>query len=92
MAVRDDVRPEAPAASEPEESAEAAGISQPTEEIHLPEPSYLPVVLAFGITVALVGIVLTFVLSIIGGLIALVALVRWIRLTRAEMAELPLEH
>jgi hypothetical protein len=87
---------EAPAPEEPqapEEGAPPAGaVPEATEQIHLPEPSYLPVVLAFGIMLALVGIVITFVLSIIGGVIALIALVRWIRGAREEMAELPLDR
>jgi hypothetical protein len=64
----------------------------PTEEIHLPEPSYLPVVLAFGISIAVVGIVLSWVLVVIGAIIGLVALFRWIKQTRSEMSELPLGH
>jgi hypothetical protein len=67
-------------------------LPQPTEEIHLPEPSYLPVVLAFGVTIAIVGVVLTWVLVVIGLLIAAVALFSWIRQTRSEMSELPLGH
>jgi hypothetical protein len=67
-------------------------LPQPTEEIHLPEPSYLPVVLAFGITLALVGVVFTWVISAIGAVIFLIALTRWIRQTREEMSELPLGH
>ena len=67
-------------------------LPQPTEEIHLPEPSYLPVVLAFGISIAIVGIVLTWVMVVIGAVISLIALFRWIRLTRSEMSQLPLEH
>jgi Flp pilus assembly protein TadB len=67
-------------------------LPQPTEEIHLPEPSYVPVVLAFGIAIAVVGIVLSWVLVVIGAIIGLIALVRWIRQTRSEMSELPLGH
>jgi hypothetical protein len=67
-------------------------LPQPTEEIHLPEPSYVPVVLAFGITIAVVGVVLSWVMVVIGALVAVIALVRWIRQTRAEMSELPLGH
>jgi Flp pilus assembly protein TadB len=67
-------------------------LPQPTEEIHLPEPSYVPVVLAFGIAIAVVGIVLSWVLVVIGAVIGLIALVRWIRQTRSEMSELPLGH
>jgi hypothetical protein len=64
----------------------------PTEEVHLPEPSYLPVTLALGITLAVVGVVLSPILAGLGLLLAVVVLVRWIRQTREEMAELPLEH
>ncbi len=67
--------------------AEPAG-----EAIHLPGPSYLPVITAFGITIALVGILLSWALVVIGVVVAVIAIVRWIRQTREEMAELPLEH
>jgi Flp pilus assembly protein TadB len=67
-------------------------LPQPTEEIHLPEPSYIPVVLAFGVAIAVVGVVLTWVMVAIGLIIVLVSLFRWIRLTRAEMSQLPLGH
>ena len=48
--------------------------------------------LAFGITIVVIGVVLSWVMVAIGLTIALVALVRWIRQMREEMAELPLEH
>jgi Flp pilus assembly protein TadB len=67
--------------------AEPAG-----EAIHLPGPSYLPVITAFGVTIALVGVLLSWVLVAIGVVIAVIGIVRWIRETREEMAELPLEH
>jgi hypothetical protein len=67
-------------------------LAPPSEEIHLPEPAFEPVILAFGIMVMVVGVVLTWIMVVIGAIIALVALVRWIRDTREEMADLPLEH
>lgn len=67
-------------------------LPQPTEEIHLPEPSFLPVVLAFGVMIAIVGVVFTWVMVAIGVLIVLISLTRWIRQTREEMSELPLGH
>jgi hypothetical protein len=70
-----------------EAEAEPAG-----EAVHLPGPSYLPVVTALGISIAVVGVVIWWVLVVIGGLIALVAIIRWIRETREEVSELPLEH
>ncbi|MFL5780408.1 MAG: hypothetical protein ACJ760_03765 [Thermoleophilaceae bacterium] len=74
------------------EQLEGGSLPPPTEEVHLPEPSYLPVLVALGITLALVGVVLTWFLTGLGLVIFLVAAVRWIRQTREEMAELPLEH
>lgn len=62
------------------------------EPIHLPAPSYLPVLVAAGTTLALVGVVVNYVLVALGLAITLVASVRWVRQTRAEIAELPLEH
>jgi len=62
------------------------------ESIHLPDPSYLPVIVAAGTTLAVVGIVINYFLFGIGLAIAVVASVRWARQTRREMAELPLEH
>ena len=70
-----------------EGEAEPAG-----EAVHLPGPSYLPVLTAFGITIAVVGVVISWALVGIGVVIALVAIVRWVRETRDEMSELPLEH
>ena len=68
-------------------SAEEAG-----EAIHLPGPSYLPVATAFGVTIAVVGIVLSWVIVGIGLVIAVIAIWRWIGETRRETSELPLEH
>lgn len=67
-------------------------VGRPVEVIHLPEPSYLPVTIAFGVMVALVGILTTFALSVIGAVIVVVCVFRWIGQARADMAELPLEH
>jgi hypothetical protein len=62
------------------------------EAIHLPGPSYLPVLTAFGLMLAVCGVVLALPMVVIGLLITLVSVGRWIRETRAEIAELPLEH
>jgi hypothetical protein len=71
--------------SDPE--AEEAG-----EAIHLPGPSYQPVVLAFGVMLVVTGIVLFPPGAVIGGVITLVTLYLWIRDTRRDISELPLEH
>jgi hypothetical protein len=67
-------------------------LPQPTEEVHLPPPSYLPVLLAFGITIIVTGIVLHWAIVAVGALISLYVLARWIRVARAEMRQLPVEH
>jgi len=67
-------------------------VPPPAEVTHMPEPSYLPVVMAIGITLALIGLIITPVITGIGLIIVVVALVRWIGQARAQMAELPLEH
>jgi hypothetical protein len=50
------------------------------------------VVLAFGLTLAITGVVLFPVVAVIGLLIVLVTLYLWIRDTRRDVSELPLEH
>jgi type IV secretory pathway TrbD component len=62
------------------------------EAIHLPGPSYLPIVTAVGITIVVVGVVQSWLIVAFGLLVTLVAVVRWIRETREDIAELPLEH
>lgn len=64
----------------------------PSEQVHLPGPSYLPVIVAFGLTLALVGLVLSW--WVVGAALAItiVAVARWVRETRADIADLPLEH
>ena len=62
------------------------------EPVHLPGPSYLPVLTAFGIAIALVGLVLTWVITAVGVIITVVVVARWIRETREDISELPLEH
>jgi hypothetical protein len=61
------------------------------EEIHLPGPSILPALTALGITLALVGITTFIEFTVIGVLITLYAVVRWIKETRSEIDELPLD-
>ena len=78
---------EASRAGERDDATPVAG-----EAIHLPEPSYLPVLVAAGSTIALVGVVLNWVVFGIGMAITVIAIARWIGQTRAEIAELPLEH
>ena len=62
------------------------------EAIHLPGPTYLPIITAVGVMIAVVGVVQSWVIVGIGVLITLFAVVRWVRETRRDIGELPLEH
>jgi hypothetical protein len=62
------------------------------EEIHLPGPSLQPVLLAFGITLALVGITLGRFLLVSGLILAVWVTIRWIADTRRDIKALPAEH
>ena len=61
------------------------------EEVHLPGPSILPVLTGVGITLTLVGITTFIEMTVAGVLLTLGCAVRWIKETRAEVDELPLD-
>jgi cytochrome c biogenesis protein CcdA len=62
------------------------------EAIHLPGPSYLPAIVAAGVTIAVVGVVLSWFVFGAGIAITVYAIGRWVRQMRAEIADLPLSH
>jgi heme/copper-type cytochrome/quinol oxidase subunit 1 len=62
------------------------------EDVHLPGPSLIPFASAVGITLIVVGTTITWILSIIGGIIFIITTVMWIRDTRRDVAALPEEH
>jgi hypothetical protein len=63
-----------------------------SEEIHLPGPSTEPVLIAIGITLALVGFTFNIVLVIIGLVLVLWQTFKWIGETRQEIRALPQDH
>lgn len=67
-------------------------LPEPTEQIHLPGPTYLPVLVALGVTVALCGVLVAWWMVAAGLIVTVVAIFRWVRETRSDIAELPLEH
>ena len=69
------------------DEAPAAG-----EAVHLPGPSYLPVLTALGLTIGITGIVIWWPVVVIGAAITIVVVWRWIRETREDISELPLGH
>jgi hypothetical protein len=62
------------------------------EEIHLPGGSLQPVLLTVGITLAIVGVTTNVFISIAGVILSVCVIVAWIRDTRRDIDELPLEH
>jgi len=62
------------------------------EQIHLPGPSLLPLVTAVGITVAIVGLILSWWFVAVGGAIFLLAAIRWVMTVREEIQSLPSER
>jgi hypothetical protein len=68
------------------------GVPPAGEQVHLPGATYLPAWTAFGITIALVGVILSWVIAAIGALIAVAAIWKWIGETRRDISQLPLEH
>ena len=61
------------------------------EEIHLPGPTILPLLTAIGVTLLLVGLTTFLVLTVVGAVLTLVCVVRWVKDTRRDIDELPLD-
>jgi cytochrome c oxidase subunit 1 len=56
-------------------------------EIHLPSPSFWPIVLAFGLALIAIGVVSTLIVSIVGVVVLLVAIAGWTLENRAAERE-----
>jgi len=67
-------------------------IPEAGEEIHLPGPSAEPLLVAVGITVALIGVTFNIVLVVLGLALTLWQSIKWIRETRNEIRALPQDH
>ena len=62
------------------------------EEIHLPEGSLQPVLVAFFTTIFLIGLITFWPLSVAAGIGLVWTIARWIKDARHELAELPAHH
>jgi len=62
------------------------------EQIHMPAPSLIPILNAAGISLAIIGITISWYLVGAGLILFLATMLVWIRDARHEMDELPLEH
>jgi hypothetical protein len=71
---------------------EQSGVPPAGEQVHMPAPSVLPLLNAAGLALAIVSITLSWWLVGAGLVVFVFTAVRWIRDTRRDIAELPLEH
>ena len=62
------------------------------EDIHLPGPSVLPLLVAIGITCTIIGLTLSWWFSIFGIVLFVISTTIWVRDTRRDFDELPEEH
>jgi hypothetical protein len=62
------------------------------EDIHIPEGSIQPMLLALFITMTLIGLTFHWIVLVIGIVGTLWVILRWIRDARRELEELPAHH
>jgi hypothetical protein len=62
------------------------------EEVHMPQPSALPLINAASLALAIVSLTLTWWLVGAAMIVFLGTAIRWIRDVRRDIADLPLEH
>jgi len=62
------------------------------EQIHVPAPTWTPVLVAVGVTLALIGVTLGKAITVVGLVIAIPLIVRWIRSAREDIGNLPPGH
>jgi hypothetical protein len=62
------------------------------EEIHMPEPSLLPLINAAALATMIISITLSWYVVAFAGVIFVISTARWIADVRRDINELPLEH
>ena len=75
-----------------QKAVETDAVPPAGEEIHLPGGSALPLVVAVGITLVVIGTTIWWVWSALGLIITIVSVGMWIRDVRRDVDELPEEH
>jgi hypothetical protein len=72
--------------------AQAEPVPPVGEEIHLPGGSAIPLVVALGTTLLVIGTTIWWVWSLLGFIILVVSIGIWIRDVRRDVAALPEDH
>ncbi len=72
--------------------ADADAVPPAGEEIHLPGGSPLPLIVAVGVTLLVIGTTIWWVWSALGFVITAISVGLWIRDVRRDVDELPEEH
>jgi hypothetical protein len=62
------------------------------EEIHMPEPSIIPIVNAAALAIAIVSITLNWYVVALAGVVFVITTIKWIADVRRDIDALPLEH
>jgi hypothetical protein len=62
------------------------------EEIHMPEPSIIPLVNSAALAIAIVSITLNWYIVALAGIVFAITTIKWISDVRRDIDALPLEH
>jgi hypothetical protein len=62
------------------------------EEVHMPASSLLPLINAAALSLTIVSLTLNHLVTVVAGIVFLITVVIWIRDTRRDIAQLPLDH
>jgi len=62
------------------------------EEVHMPEPSIIPLLNAAALALAIVCITLSPVLAVVFFVLFLITTIKWVADVRRDIDQLPLEH
>ena len=62
------------------------------EEVHMPEPSIIPLVNAAALAIAIVSLTLDWYTVAVGGVVFVITAIKWIADVRRDIEALPLEH
>ena len=62
------------------------------EEVHMPEPSVIPVINAAALAITIVSLTMSWYLVAAGGVVFVLTAIKWIADVRRDISNLPLEH